>query len=101
MELMIGENFINNEDSIPIVIRVDKTVNSFEKGYHVYHDPWKPIINEELTTAIEPDNFVDKHAVCVRKNDVIVRHLPNRKNRRFTKMISYFLSADKYAKYKL
>ena len=26
---MIGENFINTEDSIPIVITSDETVNSF------------------------------------------------------------------------
>ena len=31
---MIGENFINTEDSIRIVITTDKTVNSFVKGYH-------------------------------------------------------------------
>ena len=47
MEPMIGENFINNEDSIPIVITADKTVNSFVKGYDAYKDLWKPFINEE------------------------------------------------------
>ena len=72
MELMIGENFINTVDSIPIVITSDKTVNSFVKGYHAYKDLWKLFINEELTTAMEPENALDKHAVCVKKNSVIV-----------------------------
>ena len=67
MELMIRENFINNEDSIPIVITTDKIINSFVKGYLTYKDLWKQFINEELTTAMEPDNVVDKYAVCVRK----------------------------------
>ena len=72
MELMIGENFINTVDSIPIVITSDKTVNSFVKGYHAYKDLWKLFINEELTTAMEPENALDKHAVYVKKNSVIV-----------------------------
>ena len=39
------------------------------KGYHAYKNLWKPFINEELTATMEPDNFVDKHAVCVKKNN--------------------------------
>ena len=39
-------------------------VKSFVKGYHTYKDLWKPFINEELTTAMEPDNVVGKYAVC-------------------------------------
>ena len=39
---------------------------------------------------------VDKYPVCVKKNDVIVRHLPHGKNGRFAKMIFYFLRAKKY-----
>ena len=72
---MIGENLINTEDSVPIVIIViatDTTVNSFVKGYHAYKDLWKTFANKELTTVMEPNNVVDKHAVCVKKNNVIV-----------------------------
>ena len=95
---MIGENFINTEDSIPIVITTDKTVTSFVK---VYKDLWKPCINEELTTAMEPDNVVDKYAVCVMKNDVIVGHLPHGINGRFIKITFHFLRADKSAECKV
>ena len=52
---MIGENLINTEDSVPIVITTDTTVNSFVKGYHAYKDLWKTLTNKELTTVMEPN----------------------------------------------
>ena len=85
---MIGDNLINGKHSVV-------------KGYHAYKDLWKPFINEELTTAVEPDNVVDKYAVCVKKNNVIVGHLPLGKNERFAKMIFYFLRANRYAECKV
>ena len=100
MELMIGDKLINEEHSIPIIITSDMIVKSFVKGYHTYKDIWKPFINEELTTAMEPDNVFDKYAVCVKRNNVIVGHLPLGKDGRFAKMIFYFLRADRYAERK-
>ena len=61
MELMIGDNLINDEHSIPIIISSDMIGKSFVKGYHAYKNLWKPFINEELTTAVEPNNVVDKY----------------------------------------
>lgn len=61
------ETFINTEDSIPIVIATDKTVNFFVKSYHAYKHLWKPLISEKLTTEMQPDNAIDKYAVCVNK----------------------------------
>ena len=101
MELMIGKNLINNEHSIPIIITSDTIVKSFVKGYHAYKDLWKPFINEELTTEMEPDNVVDKYAVCVKKKNVIVGYLPLGKDGRFAKMIFYFLRADRYTECKV
>ena len=98
---MIGHNFVNDEHSVPIIIASDMIVKSFVKGYHAYKNLWKPFVNEELTTAIEPDNVVDKYAVCVKKNNVVVRHLPLGKDGRFAKMILYFLSEDTYAECKV
>ena len=60
---MVGESFISNEDSIPIVIATDKTVKSFVKIYHASKNLWKPFINEELTTAMESNNVVDMETV--------------------------------------
>ena len=50
---------------------------------------------------MEPENVFDKDAVCVKKDNVIVGHLPHCKNERFAKMIFHFLRADKYAEYKV
>ena len=101
MELMIGDNLINDEHSIPIIIISDMTVKSFVKGYHAYKDLWKPFINEKWTTVMEPDNAVDKYAVCIKKNNVIVGHLPLVKDGRVAKMMFYFLRADRYAECKV
>ena len=100
MELMIGNNLINDEHSIPIIITSDMIVKSFVKGY-VYKNLWNPFIIEELTIAMEPDNVVDKYAVWVKKNNVIVGHLLLVKDGRFPKMIFYFLRANRYAEYKV
>ena len=98
MELMIGDNLINDEHLIPIIITSDMIVKSFVKGYHAYKDLWKPFINEDLATALEPDNVV---VVCVKKKNAIVGHLPLGKDGRFAKMLFYFLRADRYAECKV
>ena len=58
-------------------------------------------MNEELETEMEPDNVMDKYAVCVKKNTSIVRHLPLDKNRKFAKMIFYFPRAEQDAECKV
>ena len=50
---------------------------------------------------MEPDNAVDKYPNFVKKKDIIVGHLPHGKNRRFAKMIFYFLRAHKCAECKV
>ena len=50
---------------------------------------------------MEPDNVVDKNEVCVKKNNVIVWHLPLGKDGRFAKIIFYFLRVDRYAECKV
>ena len=62
-------------EELPIV-----TTNTFEtastvKGYHVYQGIWVPRIGETLTER-EPSNPKDKYAVCVKKKECIVGHLP-------------------------
>ena len=78
------------------------TTNNFEtkstvKGYHVYKDIWVPKIGEKCSTEREPDNPEDKCAVCVKKNDRIIGHLPLGKSGNFDKTIFYFLRTDKYS----
>ena len=45
------------------------------RGYHVYHDLWKPSIGEKLVAKREFNNPMDKHAVKVVKGDETVGHL--------------------------
>ena len=76
IELMTGDNLINDEHSTLIILTSDMIVKSFVKDYHPYKDLWKLLISEELTTAMVPDNAADKYAVCVKKNNFIVGRLP-------------------------
>ena len=101
MALKIGNVFINERDLIPVIVKTSTETNTYVKRYHVYKNIWKPTVNEELETEMEPDNVMDKYAVCVEKNTFIVGHLPLGKNGKFAKMIFYFLRADQDAECKV
>ena len=78
-------------EELPIVV----TINSFEtvsnvKGYHVYQGTCIPKIGETLSTERETGNPKDKYAVCVKKTECIVGHLPLGKTGNFAKTIFYF-----------
>ena len=51
-------------------------INSYIRGYHAYMDLWTPMLNEELILKREPTNDRDSHAVAVKREDVIVGHVP-------------------------
>ena len=101
MALKIGNVFINEDDLIPVIVKASTEIDTYVKGYHVYKNIWKPPVNEELETKMEPDNVMDKYAVCVKKNISIVGHLPLGKNKKFAKMTFYFLRADQDAECKV
>ena len=101
MALKIGNVFINQDDLIPVTVKASTDIDTSVKGYHVYKNIWKPNVNEELETEMDPDNVVDKYAVCVKSNTSIVGHLPLGKNGQFAKMIFYFLRADQDAECKV
>ena len=101
MTFKIGNVFINEDDLIPVIVKASTEIDTYVKGYHVYKNIWKPTVNEELETEMEPDNVMDKYAVCVKKNTFIVGHLPLSKNGKFAKMIFYFLRADQDAECKV
>ena len=69
------------DEEMPIVVTVNFDVDSYVKGYHEYKSIWTPKIGEKLQTKREPENLVDKYAVCVKKNHKIVGHLPLGRNR--------------------
>ena len=81
---------LTQNEEIPIVIMTNFDINSFVKGYHEYKSIWTPKIGEILSTEREPGNLVDKYAVCVKKENEIVGHLPLGKDGKFAKTVFYF-----------
>ena len=73
-------------EELPIV-----TINGFEtvsnvKEYHVYQGIWVPKIGKTLSTERKPGNSKDKYAVCEKKNECILGHLPLGKTGNFAKL---------------
>ena len=60
---------------------------SVVRGHHIYKTSWTPVIGEELPAEREENNEHDEHAVAVRKNGVIVGHVP----RSFSRVSWFFL----------
>ena len=100
MALKIGNVFIYEDDLIPVIVKASTEIDTYVKGYHVYKNIWKPTVNEELETEMEPDNVMDKYTVCVKKNTSIVGHLPPGKKGKFAKIIFYLLRAGQDAECK-
>ena len=53
-------------------------------------------MGEKLNVLMEPDNRVDKFAVCVQKDQTVVGHLKKGDSGKFAKTIFYFLRSDTY-----
>lgn len=70
-------------------------IDSHVKGYHAYQNEWVPVVNENLRARTEPENVVDKYAVCVLSGEDVVGHLKKGKSGRFAKTVFYFLRGDK------
>ena len=66
------------------------------RKHHEYQSIWTPKISEILSTEREPGNLVDKYAVCVKKENEIIAHLPLEKDGKFAKAVFYFFRADEY-----
>ena len=48
------------------------------RGYHVYKETWRAAIGEELECDQEPGNSCDRYAVAVKRNGVVIGHLPRK-----------------------
>ena len=57
------------------------------RGYHVYGKIWSATIGEKLVCKRQISNVIDRYAVSVVKDDVIVGHLP----KKISKICSLFL----------
>ena len=94
---LVEKSLTAMNEELPIV-----TIDRFEfvsnvKTYPVYQSIWVPKIDETLSTEREPDNPKDKSAVCIKKNECIVGHLPLAKTDNFVKTIFYVLRVEKYS----
>ena len=86
------------QNDLPVVIITSNLIlDSYIKGHHVYKDIWTPCIGENVTAEREPDNPMDKYAVCEKKDKKIVGHLRKGKSGRFAKTFFYFLKADPFS----
>ena len=61
--------------------------NSCVRGYHMYKDIWNAVIGEELLCEREPDNRSNRYAVAIKKDGIIIGHLP----RKISRTCSLFL----------
>ena len=82
---------------LPIVWITTLDLETFIKELHVYKDIWTPKQGEQLDALMEPDNRMDKFAVCVKINEKIVGHLKKGTSGMFAKTIFYFLCSYAYS----
>ena len=64
----------------------EKEMDCCVTGYHVYKEMWRAAVGEVCKR--EPTNVVDRYAVVVVKNEIVIGHLP----RGISKVCSKFLS---------
>ena len=84
------------QDEIPVILNISLELETYIKGHHVYKEVWTQEVGEKLNVLMEPDNRVDKFAVCVEKNQTVVGHLKKGDSGKFAKTIFYFLRSDTY-----
>ena len=92
---------IMDQNEIKVIVTRNFEMVSYVKGYHVYKTLWNPLIGELLLNEREPDSTMDKYAVCVKKENKIVGHLPLEKSGKFAKKIFCFLRADELSSSKI
>ena len=89
------ENIINkiaSQDELPIIPTVEISQETQIKGHHVYKNIWTPELGEHLEVQCEPENPVNKYAVCLKTgNGITGGHLIKGKSGRFPKTIFYYL----------
>ena len=54
------------------------SVNSMVRGYHVYQEVWEVRIGEVLPCVREVGNRHDPYAIAVKKDELVVGHLPRK-----------------------
>ena len=84
-------NKIVSQDELPITLTVEISHEAQIKGHHVYKDIWAPELSEHLEVQCEPENHVDKYAVCLKtSNGTIAVDLKKGKSGRFAKTVFHY-----------
>ena len=73
----------------------EHTIDSAVRGFHVYQDIWRPVLNEQLKTIQDHGNIEDQFSVAVYKEvnpgpRVTIGHL----SREISRLCWYFLEHD-------
>ena len=76
---------IMDQNEIKVIVTRNFEMVSYVKGYHVYKMLWNPLIGGFLSRERKRDNPMDKYAVCIKKENKIVGHLPLGKSGKFAK----------------
>ena len=63
-ENIISKNVLHHE--LPIIPTVEISHETQIKGRHVYKNIWTLELGENLEVQFEPENPVDKYAVCLK-----------------------------------
>ena len=85
---------IMDQNEIKVIVTRNFEMVSHVKGHHVYKTLWNPLTEEFLSCEREPDNPMDKYAVCVKKENEIVWHLLLKKSNKCAETIFYCFRAD-------
>ena len=87
------------QDELPSIPTAEITHETQIKGHHIYKDIWTPKLGERLEVQCEPENVVDKYAVCLKTgNGATIEHLKKGKSGRFAKTVFYYLRSHPEAK---
>ena len=87
------------QHELPIYLTITIIVETQIKGHYAYKEIWTPKQNEHLDVRCEPENPVDKYAVCVLKRKEVIGHLKKGDTGRYAKTIFYFLRSHPEAKF--
>ena len=85
-----------SHDEILVILNTSLELETYIKDHHVYKEVWTPEVGEKLKVLMEPENCVDKFAVCRKRYQTVVGHLKKGYSGKFAKAIYYFLKSDTY-----
>ena len=97
----MAANIINKivlQDERPIILTVEISHETQIQGHHIYKDTWAPELGKHLEVQCEPENPVDKYAVCLKtSNGTMAAHLKKGKSGCFAKTTFYYLRSHPQA----